>query len=582
MSVTSRIINLSADPINGQDRHPSYSLTSFLQKLLKTYKTDQDELTEKELIQFQLNTNTRWNPINFQEKLLQPLPSDRTMYHDGYIEYLIGALSHHYGIEVSPWHIWNIILREFYEMANANPSRYQKILSRNQGVLQLIQKGEFNIQTLIEHLTSLVPIDIMSLYPKFDQSPPDWLQSMWGLLNANSEASQIPKSIFQPSECQFASKISILGCGEQWNLLTRALTNLIEITQGVDPNLSRYLMQCSQKVHEIMFQFPNESYWKEFAWLNVQGLQGHIRSFMSAGTFLPKKMVSKYAYANTLGEQYYFISGLMCSQLDYNLILRPEYHCLTSKVISTKQDLSANEKIQLEIQLKYLMTIQKYDLRNVYKSHQYEVYNEIKHQYECQSLPDSQCVWFRHDEKPTNTYLSGSLEDSLYRDQFRMTEQLIQERSDPLDFKFLIDNINSILNFVIKDNHLPENVIQAFICTFDYQVIGTLILEYSKRSKSEDQVCAKLITSIIRQIDGLNYVEKRLRNSMITNLLDMFHSQSHDVVRLIQSKLLQSISSDLANQINLARVVTDHYQIQSVDLTQLVSQYFKSELESKS
>ncbi len=568
MSVSSRVLNYSdSDSQPASQINSDYSCDSFSHKLLKTYKGKHTESTEIDRIQFQLKTNTKWNPISFQEVFVDPLPTDRKIYHDGYIEYLVAALSHGYGIEVAPWLIWNVILREIWEMINTNPDRYQKLLSRNLGVIQLVQTSEFKIECCIEQMKNLVPFDLSKLYPQLIHAPANWLNSMYGLLNVTTEKSEL-----QPKSQQTLTKVDLLGSPQDWHKLTNALISLIESLQKFDPinELCRYLIQCLHQLKEIELNFDDRSYWKDFVSLRANGLQGHILAFLQSGQ--TKKMVSKYPYANSRGEQYYFISGLMCSQLDYNQILRPEYHCLTAKVVSIQKELSSAERSQLEIQLRYLQIIQKYDLRNAYKSYQYEVYNEKKRQYESVSRLECQCEWFREDERPANSYISGSLEETLYHDHFRMTQQLIIERSDPRDMKFLTDHIDLIYDFIVKDGQLPETIIHAFIYTFDIYVIEALLSTHLKRNPTQsDTLAPKLITSIIRHIDRLIYVEKLVKQSLIQSLLEMFSKYSQAIVNLIQSKLRQSITSDLANQLNLAQMVTDHYQYPTVDLNVLAS-----------
>lgn len=141
-------------------------------------------------------------------------------YHNGYLKYLLTAWRNDCGIEIGPWHIWNVILHQLCHLVKENPEKYRSVFTTsNEKIHILFTDGQmFDIDRFINELKKHVPLNIDTFVPQFPGQPPLYRESMYGLF-ADMVQDFYSCGIMSCS----IPRIRLLGSDEDWLELVKTV-----------------------------------------------------------------------------------------------------------------------------------------------------------------------------------------------------------------------------------------------------------------------------------------------------------------------------------------------------------------------
>ena len=117
------------------------------------------------------------------EFLKYSLPKNKYAYHDGYIEYLMCAYMNEHGIEIGPWHLWNIILSQICDFVKNNCEPFRHIFTASDEKITIEQTTtEIDVDMLIDQINNLCPTNLKRFLPEFENAPSKYDISMKGLV----------------------------------------------------------------------------------------------------------------------------------------------------------------------------------------------------------------------------------------------------------------------------------------------------------------------------------------------------------------------------------------------------------------
>ncbi|ARF12059.1 protein of unknown function DUF4419 [Klosneuvirus KNV1] len=274
------------------------------------------------------------------EAFTRPIPKNKTTYHDGYMHYLLTAWKADCGIEVAPWHIWNVILHQFCQIVKDQSDKYRHLFTTSSEKTRLVFSDDpesanyfpgtqFDIKIFFDTLQKHIKMDINKFIPQFSGQPDGYAESMMGLF---------ADMVQEYYSCMILGcsipKVRVRGTSQEWNRLLTTITELEAIT-GCE-----YFTNIKQPLSELINNLKNKDYWSKFFYLDRCGsghqeeLAGHIKKFLfNKGKILSNElpnMISRYPFKHLPSgsgrEDHNFISGIMYSNLDSENILVPEYH----------------------------------------------------------------------------------------------------------------------------------------------------------------------------------------------------------------------------------------------------------------
>lgn len=341
--------------------------------LKSSYDIYKDLYLERYPLKSQMHAGVKISKNIIVEEFEDEFPNNKTSYHDGYIEYLLTAWNADCGIEVGPWHIWNVIFSTFVKDVEKNPEKYRNIFTNNNEKTKIVLDAfTFDINYLISELKKLIPCDIDAFIPVFDGAPNNFTESMYGLF------ADMVKDYYTciVAGCSIP-KVRVLGSFDDWNKLLNTCDAVYKITN------SEYINKSKIYVEQMITNLDNAEYWKTFFYVKGCGsgsdkeILGHITHFLNTKMTLIDnipKMISRFPFVDrTKGydEDRYFISGIMYSHLDDDNILVPEYHHNISKCNLDKCRMTSEDNDNNNVILDFMRKMRKYTLK--YRSNHYMI-----------------------------------------------------------------------------------------------------------------------------------------------------------------------------------------------------------------
>lgn len=285
-------------------------------------------------IKKEIETKKSFNLEQQAEFLKYKFPEDKSVYHNGYIEYLMAAWYNDCGIEISPWYIWNVILHQLCQIVNNDPEKYRHIFTKSGGQIQITLYDEFNIHEFINQVGKHISFNINEFLPNFDNAyiPINYKECMYGLFG------EMVKNYYS---CMVTScgvpKVRIIGSKDEWNKIISTLNNINEMFASKSSRLP-YITKCITTVTKFINNLENRDYWGKFFYIKNCGsgsqkeIGGHIMGLLSSDMILTSgfpEMISRYPFIDNtraIPVNSFYISGMMYSSLDSEGILVPEYH----------------------------------------------------------------------------------------------------------------------------------------------------------------------------------------------------------------------------------------------------------------
>jgi hypothetical protein len=266
------------------------------------------------------------------EFLTNQLP-DKTVYHNGYLKYLLAAWHNDCGIEIGPWNIWTIILHELCKLINNNPDKYRFIFTKSNDKTNIFLHNQFNINVFIDKLKEHIPFDTNMFFPKFENPPQNYTECVYGQF-----AETIKKYYDCSILCCSIPKVRITGTKNDWNNLLKTIED-IESLFSKNNNKTDYLVTCAETIKEYIKNLNNSKFWSTFFYLKHCGsgsqevVKGHVTKLLLDNYELLVSnipdMISRYPFIDSkskIGVNHNYISGIMFSSLDNEGILVPEYY----------------------------------------------------------------------------------------------------------------------------------------------------------------------------------------------------------------------------------------------------------------
>jgi|688.fasta_scaffold123608_2 hypothetical protein len=348
--------------------------------LLKNSKDEYKQYDGLKILNLQQQTGMIIDSKCSVENFLFEIPKDKTTYHDGYLEYLRNAWYSDCGIEVAPWYIWNVILKQFSEIVKTDTNKYRPIFTNSNEKIKLnFLSDMFDIDDFINELKKYVPIDINTFIPQFPGQPNNYVESMYGLF------ADMVQNYY---DCRILGcsipKVRVLGTNDDWQKLidtAKAITRIL-----ADKNIeSKYLNRVIIQLTVLLENIDNDKYWSIFFYIESCGsgsqkeIKGHIKNFINdsnqtlLSTSLPK-MISRYPFTHTatgIERNMNFISGIMYSSLDNDGFLVPEYHCNITEYDYNACKLTPELSFENDILIEFHKRMYKYDPEKYQANHRY-------------------------------------------------------------------------------------------------------------------------------------------------------------------------------------------------------------------
>lgn len=300
----------------------------------------------------EIESGKSFNSKQQAEFLMHPFPNKKDVYHNGYLNYLMVAWYNDCGIEIGPWHIWNVILHQLCQIVNKDPEIYREVFTRSKEKIEIKLYDNFSIQKFIDGLKDHLPFDINNFLPDFDKSmiPENYTESIYGLFG------EMVKNYYS---CMILGcgipKVRILGSKDEWKKIVSTLGNISDIFLRNGTKIE-YMEKCKRTVENFIKNLDNKDFWKDFFYIESCGsgsqeeIKGHILSLLSSDRMIQTTdiidMISRYPFVDTrniVPVECFYISGIMYSTLDSENILVPEYHCNISYIDKTVCNLTNQE-----------------------------------------------------------------------------------------------------------------------------------------------------------------------------------------------------------------------------------------------
>lgn len=367
---------------------------SFLKSSADYYPVSNDNLAQ---LKSERSNQVKIGNVYKVEEFLHDLPcrdskgNTITTYHDGYFKYLLTAWHNDCGIEVGPWHIWNIVLHQLCQVVKADPERYRPVFTTpgkgsSDKIHITFSDGQmFDIHRFIGELKKHVPLNVDTFVPRFPHEPPLYAESMYGLF-ADMVQNYYSCGIFSCS----LPKLRLLGSDEDWMSLmdaTRKINGFF-FDKGVT---SAYLTKATKVIFEMITNLGNAEYWSKFFYLERCGsgsqeeVRGHVVKLLEKDhtiltTSLPS-MISRYPFEYHVphegpqGSKMNYVSGIFYSTLDDEGYLVPEYHCNITVANDNLCKVTNQEAKDIEVLIAFLKRMKKYssDYDSTYQERHYTI-----------------------------------------------------------------------------------------------------------------------------------------------------------------------------------------------------------------
>lgn len=515
-----------------------------------------DQITNH--INNELTNNAKINSRTVAEKFLHEIPQGKTTYHDGYMEYLLTAWKCDCGIEVGPWHIWNIILHQLCKLINSDPDTYRHIFTTSNEKIKVNLYGEFNIHDFINKLKEFLPTNVNKFVPQFENQPPNYLECMYGLF------AEMVKEYYSGAvmSCSIP-RVRILGNKEDWVRILDLANSLAEIIPEEGDKKNKYFPRICKTLQDMVDNLDNAEYWTKFFHIDLCGsgsqqfIYGHVTHFF-LDTFIDMTMVprmlSRFPFTedNLLNKNgdpltMNFVSGIMFSSLDNEGYLVPEFHHNITMEDSDVFILDDKDKENRLVMLKFIERMKKYS--GLYQTMHYPI---TRHDLQDKSSIHKQCsTWNVTNRSIENKNVKVKL---ISYEEFvsQFTEEINRyskksEKYFKKEYKRFISCVkkhNEIINRLLKENKsyvdiLNEDRIISLHNTYYFWWKNHYTVKYSdiKLTKEECDELLKL------QEDDVEFYKQNfeviydyIKNDRFSTLSLLYNMRNSTVLRLFIEK----------------------------------------------
>jgi len=242
-------------------------------------------------------------------------------YHMGYMEYLLCAWINYYGIQIGPWHLWNLFVWNLKEMNRRDPELYRPlwVTGKNNNVISIADK--FDIKQFITELGKYAPGETINcLALQFSNQPDYYIDSIYGLI---AEIGNGYYSTYIYS-CNIPS-VKILGTEAEWGQLKQQIQSVKQLYKPVtNVILERYFDKVEAYFDECIENYNNEQYWLELYRIENCGsghqkvIGGHITKMFVMEEILVDNSPNLTGSFEFLfdNKRRRYISGVLSSYLD--------------------------------------------------------------------------------------------------------------------------------------------------------------------------------------------------------------------------------------------------------------------------
>jgi hypothetical protein len=262
-------------------------------------------------------------------------------YHGGYMHYLLAAWENKLGIQVAPWHLWNIFLWNL-KLISMNNTKFNKLWNNDSTMTlsNITIQGGYNIDEMKNELLLRIPGDTCNaLLLDFNNNVSQteyYVDTILGLMGGSithysNKVSKTDEEIFTPS-------VTVLGSKEQWNLLIEQikLVKILYLTSE-SSQVMKYLDNVSSYFQECYDNLESLEYWIGFFYLDESNnnlVGGNIEKLFAIGEisldFIPKIVgtmeyklpdtdTSNTSQSNTKTQR--LISGVLSSKIIDNTLI---------------------------------------------------------------------------------------------------------------------------------------------------------------------------------------------------------------------------------------------------------------------
>ena len=277
----------------------------------------------------------------FQQSLflrLANLPSDASMYHRNYMEYLEACWANHLGIVVSPDILWFTLLNEVATLVRGDAEKYRHLFStKPDKQVLLVESGgiEMPLGMLVALLRDHVPTDTALFLPEFSTTS---VRSRHAMYAAFCDVCS-PYYSYMMAACAFPA-ISVTGTKEDWEFMAaqwRKLGSLFEGAEAWNARVQKTLDAC-------VSQRDDANWWRNLFYLERCGSGGSdVRGWYSemfrerprtatASNFPTCVASMEYKNLNVRNGDFKMQDGLFYSYLEGDFMVPDFGYTLHSKI----------------------------------------------------------------------------------------------------------------------------------------------------------------------------------------------------------------------------------------------------------
>ena len=441
----------------------------FLQSSADTYARQNNQ---KLHLRTQLESGVLISPDLKVENFYYDFPSTNdagkpiTTYHDGYLNYLLTAWRNDCGIEVGPWHIWNVVLHQLCKTVKDDPQKYRDVFTSSSEKIEIIfnDGAMFEIDRFIAELRKYVPLNIDTFVPEFPGQPSLYRESMYGLF-ADMVQEFYTCGILSCS----IPKIRLIGSDEDWMKLLDTVKDVNKFFDAKKVKVE-YLTNATKKIFEMMTHLHDPAYWKDFFSVircgsgGEQEITGHVVKLLIPRPIFKTSevpnMISRYPFKyHPAGEKksdMSFVSGIFYSTVDEDGFLVPEYYTNILWKNMDRCKCSDIDITDIKIQLEFVKRMTKYDDHYYGPSRKHV---ELKRMYMENSLSYS-----HYNDLKTLSQISPPTFESYFKESQQYSETPDKDALPKLKKSYkkyvkLVKKHNEICRKVYKA-HSSENVIR--------------------------------------------------------------------------------------------------------------------------
>ena len=552
---TNIFLNLSSKNFFDKNRINNLNLKNVKENLLFYIETNINDTLLSEIIKEQIFYNfDMHNNINISNT------NDKfTYYHNGYLDYILCAISNNFGFEISPWNIWSLIIKQIFDLRinNLFNNKFSKIIidENNKNLnFDTIINNIFNNEMYIDKKI-FIPDFISNTYPKVNFEL--LIKSI--LLNDTFNISYATIN----NNYKKKNKIKINGMQIDWNILYNSTKKLIYFLLNDDPTFNKnystieYLNKVLIFVEKIKNNWNKPFFWENFIMIkhleniNEKFIFGEISNLFYNTIFLDKipVIISNTIFYNKNDNKEYSVDiGIITSYVNENNILTPNINkyinSLDCNIINNKL-IEIDKWVIFQEQLEFLNLFNPENIYNHISNNSFLIENSImipifnnKSYFEeikrKELLKTNYNFWFKDKLNiPFKNNLFILLTYTSYQSKYPELNNKIME---------LFYHKSNIENFVIKFLYLHNK--NYFKFDLLYLIVNTLhplfIIDVTKCFINIDPYYKNLIINLIFNIfynnssyDQIIFLEKNIEDKLKEIFNNIFQVELNNLLMLL-------------------------------------------------